>query len=335
MEKFIAELIQDTSAIRKINILEMLIESGEFISSKFMAKQLQCTNRTIINDISHLKTIIHTNLEIISVKSKGYFIKKNFPVNSSCIISYYLSKSEIYKILINIFKYKEYTLEKWSQLLYLNKLTLRKKLKMFENSIQNFRVSFNFRKLQLVGNELNVRCFYIYYFYIISKYTETIDLNSHLKQKINRISHRYKFEIDHNLLAIIINVLIHRITHKQYIPKEFKFEYELKKDKYNYINSLVLEIEHFYQINLSKHEKDFFILSFWLISEANINEKVSFYKLHSKDNIIIYNRTISLLKIISRKIKLDLNTKERIKYELFFINYKFYTLRKKIYRFHF
>lgn len=76
MDKFTTHLIQNHSIIRKIQILESLIDSEGIVSSSSLARKLQCTSRTIISDISQLKQNLPENWDIISINSKGYVLKK-------------------------------------------------------------------------------------------------------------------------------------------------------------------------------------------------------------------------------------------------------------------
>ncbi|RAP19392.1 hypothetical protein C2W64_03983 [Brevibacillus laterosporus] len=177
MEKITKDVIQDKAVIRKLHILESLSESNSFISSEVLADQLKCTKRTIINDISQLKRTLPNNWELISISSKGHLLKKDPLDKLSNIISPYLINSDIYKILLGIFNHKYYTLEKWSQLLYVNKFTLKKNLNEFTRTLNHFDLDFNFKTLQLIGDELKIRYFYIVFFYTIQKYTEIIDIH--------------------------------------------------------------------------------------------------------------------------------------------------------------
>lgn len=86
MNNFTAHLIQNKAAIRKIQILESLIDSEGIVSSCVLAHKLQCTSRTIINDISQLKHSLPNNWDIVSINSKGYILKKD-PLDQISILS--------------------------------------------------------------------------------------------------------------------------------------------------------------------------------------------------------------------------------------------------------
>ncbi|PNK22959.1 hypothetical protein CBR59_29205 [Bacillus thuringiensis] len=318
MEKFIAHLIQDKSKIRKIQILESLIDSNEIMPSKVLSKKLQCTSRTIINDISQLKLTLPENWDLISIQSKGYLLKRDFSDDFSRIITPYLISSELYKILLGIFNHKYYSLEKWSQLLYLDKLTLKKYLKNFKTILNQFALDFNFRTLQLVGPELNIRHFYVMFFYNIQNYKRTFTLNSNLQLKIEHITRMYDIEIDYNLLTIIINVSINRILNKDFISENLDFKYTFCTNREKCIKSIISELEYFFNINLSENEVNFLKIAFFLISEGAIEEKVNITNYYHETKKKTYEHFFSLFNMISSQINVSSKTKEKIKYEIYF-----------------
>ncbi|MED2497799.1 helix-turn-helix domain-containing protein, partial [Bacillus thuringiensis] len=247
-------LIQDKSIVRQLQILETLIDSNEIKSSKDLSQSLKCTSRTIINDISQLKLALPENWDLISVQSKGYLLKRDFSNDFSELIIPYLMNSELYTILIGIFNQKYYSLEKWSQLLYVDKLTLKKFLKGFQEILNQFGLGFNFRPLQLVGPELKIRHFYIMFFYNMQKYKKIFTLNPDLLQKIEYITRIYDVEIDYNLLTIIINVSINRIINKNVIPENLNFKHTFSTYKIKCIESIISELKCYFDINLSENE---------------------------------------------------------------------------------
>ncbi|WP_240522329.1 helix-turn-helix domain containing protein [Bacillus thuringiensis] len=164
MDKMLQNLIHNKSDLRKIAILQILIDANEIVSSNDIARKLNYTNRTIINDISDLKTQIPNNWYIESVTSKGYRLKKPLIENESIVIKEYLINSALYKILLAIFEGKYYGLEKWSQLLFLNRTSLRKHLTAFKKTLELFHLDWDYKNVQLIGEELNIRYFYFVFF---------------------------------------------------------------------------------------------------------------------------------------------------------------------------
>ncbi|QEL82860.1 HTH domain-containing protein (plasmid) [Bacillus sp. JAS24-2] len=318
MEEITKNIIQNTTLLRKIHILEKLIENDNIIPSKILANQLHCTNRTILNDISELKQILPNNWEIITIPAKGYLLKKPNFDKLAHVITPYLINSEIHKILLGIFNCKYYTLEKWSQLLYLSKSTLKKKLENFAKTLHHFGLTFSFKTLQLTGEELNIRYFYVIYFYTIQKYKEFMNLHPYLQKKIDDITRTYGINLDINLLTIIINVFVNRHMHKCQITQNSGFKSIFYSKKVKCIKSTISEIEQFYGMNFSEKELYFFSLSYHLISEGNIKEKIDIANYFQETHREFYKASLSIFDIISSKFKLNFYAKEKIKHDIFY-----------------
>lgn len=320
-------IVQNAATIRKIHILEALNESDRIIPSEELADQLQCTSRTIKNDISQIKQKLPRNWRVLGVSSRGYVLKKKPEDKISHAIAPYLKQSEIYKIIRGIYDYKRYTLVKWAQLLYLDQLSLKKMLTEFTKTLNYFELNFNFKTLQLVGEELNIRYFYIVLFYTIQKYKKIINLHPHLHKKIERIIEFYGVEIDINVLTIIISVFIKRTMNKCFLTKRLNENIAFNSNKLRCVESIVLEIEKAYNVKFHQNEKQFLFQSVFLISEGDIKEKenITNYYCHSHKNM--YNKYLSLLEAISCIFKLDSTIKEGLQHDLYFQLCKIRTLK--------
>ncbi|MCY9502992.1 helix-turn-helix domain-containing protein, partial [Paenibacillus larvae] len=83
-------------------------------------------------------------------------------------------------------------------------INIKKNLNNFRKILKDFKIDFNFRTtIQLIGKELNIRYFYIIFFYNVQKYKEVFTLDPNLQQKIENIISFHKIDIDYNLLTII------------------------------------------------------------------------------------------------------------------------------------
>ncbi|MEN3134163.1 helix-turn-helix domain-containing protein [Bacillus albus] len=324
----IKNIVQNTATIRKIHILEALNESNRIIPSDELADQLQCTNRTVKNDISQIKQHLPENWKLLGVSSRGYVLKKNPEDTISRVIAPYLKQSEIYKIIQGIYDDKKYTLVKWAQLLYVDKLTLQKILNEFTKTLNDFELDFNFKTLQLVGEELNIRYFYIVLFYTLQKYKKTTHLHPHLQKKIERIIESYGVEVDLHVLTIIISVFIKRTMDKCFITKEINGDFTFNSNKLRCVESIVLEIEKAYNVKFHQNEKQFLFQSVFLISEGDIKEKGNITNYYCESHKNMYNEYLSLLETISCIFKLDSTIKEGIQHDLYFQLCKIRTLKK-------
>ncbi|WP_257144666.1 helix-turn-helix domain containing protein [Bacillus cereus] len=323
----IKNIVQNTATIRKIHILEALNESDRIISSDELADQLQCTARTIKNDISQIKQNLPKNWRLLGVSSKGYVLKKKPEDTISHAIAPYLKQSEVYNIIQGIYDHKKYTLVKWSQLLYLDKLTLKKILNKFTKTLNDFELNFNFRTLQLVGEELNIRYFYIVLLYTMQKYKKTTHLHPNLQNKIERIIESYGFGVDLHVLTIIISVFIKRTIDKHFITKEINEDFIFSSNKLRCVESIVLEIEKFYKFKLHQNEKQFLLQALFLTSEGDIEEKRDITNYYWESHKNMYIEYDSIMETFSDLFKLDSRVKESIQYNFYFQMYKIHILK--------
>ncbi|MFW5436848.1 helix-turn-helix domain-containing protein [Paenibacillus apiarius] len=328
MDNFTAHLIQNHSIIRKIQILESLIDSEGIVSSSSLARKLQCTSRTIISDISQLKQTLPNNWDIISMNSKGYVLKKDPLDHLSSIIATYLVNSELYNILMGIFNQKYYSLEKWSQILYLDKLTLKKKLNNFRKILRHFNLDFNFRTtIQIIGKELNIRYFFMVLFFNVQKYKEIFKPDLNLQQKIENYIRFYKMEIDYNLLTILINVSVNRNIYKHFISKSFNIDYIFSSQKLDCTYAIVSAIENFYKVSFQQNELKFFTLFFFLISEGDGNEKSKIKNYYRGSYKQLYDKHLALIDMISSEVNMNAKVIEEIKHNIHFSFHKIYIFK--------
>ncbi|MBY0015087.1 helix-turn-helix domain containing protein [Bacillus cereus] len=256
MNQFTYNLIHDKFIIRKMIILNILDNGRKFVSSNYLAEQLGCTVRTISTDISQLKEELPQNWEIHGLTNKGYILIKPLTNSLSTLVDSYLSSSTICKIMLKIFKNEFYTMEKWSQSLYINKSTLLNNLKEYNNILDNNKLSWNFRELQLTGDELNIRYYYCVFFYFIHKYKDRQILPDELGKRIKLLLNKSNFSIDFEVLSCIIYVSIHRWLNKYTYEKVFYNAFQFNNSHMNFFNKLIEIIEDYYKIKISQIECD-------------------------------------------------------------------------------
>ncbi|MDO6662043.1 helix-turn-helix domain-containing protein [Bacillus thuringiensis] len=328
MERIIKNVVYHTATKRKIHILESLSESNTIIPSSLLADQLQCTNRTIRNDIAKIKQNLPAGWDLKSITSRGYTLDKKPEEKLSSIIAPYLLNSEIHIILEGIFNHNYYTLEKWSQLLYMDKLTLKQILNKFRDTLRLFGLDFKFRTLQLVGDELHIRFFYSMYFYAMGKYKKTIPLHSCFVNKLEHIVSFHGIELDFDMLIILIQIFINRNMKKYYYnPKNNNTNIAFSENTTNFTNCILSEIEKLYNLKLPENEQRFLKNSLFLILEGDFQDKKNIMNFYRDSNTQLYDSYISILNEISNIINLEETVTEKIQFDLFFELHKIYTLK--------
>lgn len=310
--EFTDSLIYDKAISRIIYTLETLDNGQNLVSSKYLADQLHCSVRTISNDINQLKSDIPKDWKIISVKTKGYILIKPITDCIFPIINFYLTESVIYKIMLGIFYNKYYSLEKWSQILYMNKLTLKHNLEKHRNLIKNSKLDINFRELNLIGDEINIRHYYSAFFYNTQKYTNEILLPIQLREKISSILIQNKVDIDFEMLCSILFVFINRIFHKHYITQKYNVYPLFDRSQTYCFSEIISTIENFYKVKLPDIEKDG--LYNYLFIASNItdvqNELVIAYLRGVKPED--YNNYIELIDILLVNNNIQDDKKEKL-----------------------
>ncbi|WP_433775410.1 helix-turn-helix domain-containing protein [Bacillus wiedmannii] len=322
MREFTYRLIDDKAVKRKLYILEALNNGGNIVASKNLADQLDCSTRTIINDVSQLKNELPKDWEIVSVKTRGYILIKPMGESILPIINSYLTANVLYKIMLGIFHNRYYTLEKWSQLLYMNKLTLRKHLKDYNKMLNKNRLSIKFRELQLEGDEINVRYYYAAFFYFTQKFDNQCLAPIELRKKLSSILERNEVQMDVALLRSIIFVFINRFQHKHYITKEVKHRPIYNNDQLNCVNEIIIAIENYYNIKLSKTEKDALYLYLFLGLTVTRSQGNLIIEYLSKTNKDVYESYLHLIDILLTEKALPGKLKEKLKVELISYFYK-------------
>ncbi|PGU00839.1 hypothetical protein COD21_30455 [Bacillus cereus] len=327
MDKFMHHLIHDKSTRRKIYILNTLNSSRGFVSSRYLADHLKCSSRTILNDISQLKYDISSKWELLSIKSKGHMLKKPLNENLNWVIQSYLKESTIYKIIIGLFQGRNYSLEKWAQILYINKETLKGILKKFNILLIEFRVKFKFRILKLDGDEINIRYFYIAFFYLIKKYGIEVNEQCSFIKGAESIVKSYGVKIDLNMLKSILFVLIKSYLRKNHIKSKIKIDIILDCRQSDCLQEIISELESYYHFRIYQSEKSILKLYFFLAANSTNLQKKKVFNLYYNVNNFHENLTL-LFDILEKKNILNLFTKKKLTIELGIYIYKLYVMKQ-------
>ncbi|PEF43411.1 hypothetical protein CON22_26035 [Bacillus cereus] len=330
MRKFTYSLIDDNSIKRKIYILRALNNGEKLVASKDLADQLQCSARTIINDISELKDELPEGWEIMGVKTKGYILIKPMTDSIFSMINKYMTESVLYKIMIGIFNNKYYTLEKWSQTLYVNKSTLGKHLKNYKKVLKKERLSLNSRsrELQLKGNELNIRQYYTTFFNFTQRFSNEPLLPDDLRNRFISILHQNEVQMDLHLLYSIVFVFINRFYNKSYLTKKMKFKPIYNDKQLSAFNEIILTIESYYGIQFPKIENEALDIFLFLASTSVISQGDLIINYLSKSHQKIYESYLNLIDTFLTNNTLDSEQKEKLKVNLISYFYKLHILKE-------
>ncbi|MCU5087012.1 helix-turn-helix domain-containing protein [Bacillus cereus] len=340
MNEFIKSFICDKATYRKLFILSTLDNGNSLVSANNIATKLNCSNRTVTNDISQLNNELPQDWKIDGIKTKGYILNK--PLNDSIfpIVNSYIEKSNIAQIMLGIFTNKHYSLEKWSQLLYINKLTLKQNLKYHGTFLQKNDLNFKFRPIQLVGDELKIRHYYHIFFYMKKTISNSLP-SPHDEILINKLSgilNFYGITITIQMLESIILVFITRFSYKQYITEidTTIFPTNFNSSELECFNRMIIAIENHYKITLPKSEKTVLQLYFFLVSSSNFEQGKTTIEILKSLEKKYYENYLEFFNTITAQNNIKKSLKNRLFFELAPFYYKailfsYFKLTREIY----
>lgn len=324
MMEFTYSLLNDKSTKRKIYILKTLDNGQRLVAAKDMAHQLGCSVRTISSDIHQLKSELPKGWEILGFKTRGYILIKPITKSVSTIIGLYFSESIVYKIILGIFNHKYYTLEKWSQILYMNKATLQNHLKAHSKYFNSDNLKLKSRRVRITGNEINIRQYYTNFFYHTNKFLNQSLLPVDLRKNIVSIIQQNEVSIDHEWIISAIYVSITRFSQKHYITQKINTTTIFNTEQQKCFNAIIVELEKYYKINLPKNEKDELALNFYLLSTSTSAQGELIIDYLSRSNPMQYELYLNLLSIFFNKNNLSNAAMEKFKILLVSYYYKIY-----------
>ncbi|GKS56148.1 helix-turn-helix domain-containing protein [Enterococcus mundtii] len=168
MKEFQLEFLSNKKNKRWLTILNFL-ELSEVISSTDLSKAIGVAERTIILDVNQIKNEISKYSEITSFHT-GYTLKIKNMEKYLSFKKELLSQEPLFIILENIFYSNLYSIDEWSDKLYISKTTLVRYLTKVEDIFTKYKLSIQYNPLNFVGSEVNIRKFFVDFYYI-SNYT--------------------------------------------------------------------------------------------------------------------------------------------------------------------
>ena len=228
---------------RKLKIIETLYFSEDWMNISILAEKVNCSERTIKQDIFSLRELVSE--EYLQTSQKG--IRLSLPTHLSIEMVYrsILKESANFNLLENLFHDETKTLEEMADFLYTSPTTLKRTIKKINFSLKDYSLQIQTNPCQLNGPEANIRAFYICYF--MERYTHfewpypTIDRKTFenfliisakfIHTKLNfpdfeRVKHWIAVSLIRTQKGHYVEIRKNNLT--QYIPDLKKFRFILK-----------------------------------------------------------------------------------------------------------
>ncbi|MBC2169768.1 HTH domain-containing protein [Listeria booriae] len=155
---------------RYVNILKILSERSGWFSCHFLAKKLNCSEKTVRRNIQEMNSQFPINWFIQSEVRKGVQLQK--PMNESIYPIYrrFFQNTITYQILEAIYYEKHHNVTEIAEDLFISVPVAYKLINMLEKNLATLQLSISKKPIKLVGDEENVRLFYYYIFSDIGDY---------------------------------------------------------------------------------------------------------------------------------------------------------------------
>lgn len=149
---------------RHLNIIEILIEAKSPVPLPEIAKKLDCSIRILYDDLEILSDLSH----IFELKIDGRGVKIKFLSSTSVteVFYHFIEKSLNFKLLKLLFFEDFINRDDLCNQLYISRGTLSQIFKQINPVLKDYyQFSINTAKLQFIGNEENIRAFFLRFFY--------------------------------------------------------------------------------------------------------------------------------------------------------------------------
>ena len=155
----------DSSTKRRLEILEQLNQTANWISSNELAHANKASLRTINSDVQYLKENWFPHLIIETSKKNG--VRLSTPPSSHASLIYHsvILNSEAFQLLEKIFFNSETNIEDWEEEMFISESSLYRISNQLAASLAHYGLSLQKRPCRVTNkNELHVRHFYANFF---------------------------------------------------------------------------------------------------------------------------------------------------------------------------
>lgn len=157
------QFIHDRSTARRFQLLDTL-EREQFVTTHYIAKKLDVSQRTIMSDIQELRMHFGESINL-KADSSGYRFNENDILTYVQKKQDLLSNEPLYEIIGNIFYGELDTLEEAADYLNYSSGSLRRILQTVQPVLRRYGLAFQMNPINLTGDENGIRKFFFDFYY--------------------------------------------------------------------------------------------------------------------------------------------------------------------------
>lgn len=263
MRQFQASFVTKKSTLRWFHILEHM-EQLTYVTVRELSKVVKSSSRTIIEDLQDIKKYF-SDCIIMETSNKGYKI---------CIldIECYLTEKRnliinepLFKIIESVFLGEILAIDEWCDILFISPATLLRYLQKVEKILGEYNLSINKKKIDIQGEEINIRHFFLHFFYESEVTPYTIFPPKYIYEIVSKLNsssiiNNY-YTLTSEETSYILYILLERATQGHYIVLDLNFVKNFREKFYFEINFIKTQLSIF----LKKTFLEIEIIYFWAL----------------------------------------------------------------------
>lgn len=304
------------SSLKKVKLLEYLLESNTWCSTKELAEVMGVTEKSILNYLDEFEQLFkETNqkIQLFNDRNKNVQILKeeDFPIYPIYLKFYRASYN--YKLIDFMFQNPHLRLTDYADSQFTSISTVSRYAKLLKQYFSRYRLDFLPYRLDLKGSEVNIRSFYYYFYWnstreITNSWPFKADLKK-IKAYITNFEEVYGIELEPlqwKTFAYWMAITLERSSHAP-VQIELAKKKVVDNDpsfalmrKWHLIGKLPLkesELYFLYQV----------IYSFGII-DGNSNYENSYTLAHQKSQTASYQAVVNLAKVVKEYFNFQLAT---------------------------
>ncbi|PET76338.1 hypothetical protein CN514_02750 [Bacillus sp. AFS001701] len=147
----------DKASLRRLHLIDILSSQEKWFKTEELAKNLNCTEKTIRTDIQIINATFPEGWHIETIKGKGIYI--NNPINSSLdqVRSLFVKNSLSLQVIMFILIKDIEHISDLGKVLYTHHNTVYKILERVDTLLKSYNLSLKRAPLEIVGNEFQKR----------------------------------------------------------------------------------------------------------------------------------------------------------------------------------
>ncbi|SFH74832.1 helix-turn-helix domain-containing protein [Pisciglobus halotolerans] len=252
-------LLLDSSSLRRLQLLEILASQDGWLLIENIAKQLDCSQRSIKSDIQFFEHYFKEDLFIKTSKKNGIQLITPDFFEQNTIYQEIIKENLNVQLLSLLYEEQLHTLTDYAAYLYTSLSSVTRSMKQIKEALKKFDLSIKTKPVALEGREEQIRFFYCVFFWELTglNFSELdipfIDEATAFVQQLTTSSQESFSTVIISKMIVWTAVCLDRIQ-KGYLLKEYAPIVPVSQS----VKQLIDESEKLLSFSLPANEKEFF-----------------------------------------------------------------------------